>query len=245
MVGWFHRLANPNRFLQFAMALEPWAAATTIIFFSVGLCFSLFLSPADYQQGETVRIMYVHVPSAWMALFCYTGMAISSGVYIIWKHPLASLIAKETAPIGACFAFLALVTGSLWGQPMWGTWWVWDARLTSMLILLFLYIGYIALHDAFDDPYRGANSASVLALVGFINVPVIKFSVDWWNTLHQPASVFKMSGPSIHTSMLTPLLLMAIAFKAYYIWVLFVRVRCELLTGKLIRDRQRRRKLGS
>ena len=234
MVGWFHRLANPNRFLQFAMALEPWAAATTIIFFSVGLCFSLFLSPADYQQGETVRIMYVHVPSAWMALFCYTGMAISSGVYIIWKHPLASLIAKETAPIGACFAFLALVTGSLWGQPMWGTWWVWDARLTSMLILFLFFIGFISLSNSFEYSERGSRPASILAIIGAINIPIIKFSVDWWNTLHQPASILRSGGISIDTSMLIPLVFMTLAFHFYFILVVILNVKKLVNEKKLL-----------
>ncbi|MBL94849.1 MAG: heme transporter HemC [Magnetovibrio sp.] len=237
---WFSKFANPNRFLKVSSVIEPWATRFTFALFGVGLCFSLFISPPDYQQGETVRIMYVHVPSAWMALFCYTVMAICSGSYLIWKHPLASIIGKETAPIGACFTFLALATGSLWGQPMWGTWWVWDARLTSMLVLLFLYLGYIALQEAFDDRVRGSRAAAVIALVGFLNVPIIKFSVDWWNTLHQPASVFKMDGPSIHSSMLTPLFLMALAFKAYYIWLLLVRVRSELVAGKVTRWKQRK-----
>ncbi|PPR76820.1 MAG: Heme exporter protein C, partial [Alphaproteobacteria bacterium MarineAlpha3_Bin5] len=170
---WFSKFANPNRFLKVSSVIEPWATRFTFALFGVGLCFSLFISPPDYQQGETVRIMYVHVPSAWMALFCYTVMAICSGSYLIWKHPLASIIGKETAPIGACFTFLALATGSLWGQPMWGTWWVWDARLTSMLVLLFLYLGYIALQEAFDDRVRGSRAAAVIALVGFLNVPII------------------------------------------------------------------------
>jgi len=160
-------------------------------------------------------------------------------VALIWKHPLADLAAKATAPIGAGFTFLALVTGSLWGKPMWGAWWVWDARLTSMLVLLFLYLGYMALNNAFDDPARGAKSSSILALVGFVNVPIIKFSVDWWNTLHQPASVVKMGGPSIHASMLTPLLLMGVGFTTYYLWVMLIRIRYEVTNNK-IRALQRR-----
>ena len=199
----------------------------------VGLYLALVVVPADYQQGDTVRIMFVHVPSAWMAMFCYSFLAVASAVGLIWKHPLADLAAKASAPIGAGFTFLALVTGSLWGKPMWGTWWVWDARLTSMLVLLFLYLGYIALVNAFDDPTRGTRASSILVLVGFINVPIIKFSVDWWNTLHQPASVIKMGGPSIDASMLWPLLLMAVAFTTYYLWVLLIRIRAEIIGNKI------------
>lgn len=229
----FHKYANPTRFLKLASAIQPWAAGATVLFFTSGLYFSLFSSPGDYQQGETVRIMYVHVPAAWMAMFCYTAMAAAAAVSLIWKHPVADLAARSTAPIGACFTFLALFTGSLWGKPMWGTWWVWDARLTSVLILFFLYLGYMALANAFDDPARGSKASAILALVGVVNVPVIKFSVDWWNTLHQPASVVKMGGPAIHSSMLVPLILMALAFKTYYIWVLLMRIRGEINDGKI------------
>jgi len=235
-----HRFANPNRFLRLSAPVVPWLAVATVVLIGVGLYLALFVSPPDYQQGETVRIMYVHVPSAWMALFCYTGMAIAAAVGLIWKHPLADLAAKASAPVGACFTFLALFTGSLWGKPMWGTWWVWDARLTSVLVLFFLYLGYIALNNAFDDPTRGAKASSILVLVGFVNVPIIKFSVDWWNTLHQPASVARLDGPSIHPSMLWPLLLMAAGFTCYYLWVMLVRIRGEVLAGKIraIRLRQ-------
>ncbi len=236
----FHRFANPARFLRFAATVQPWLAGVTLVFLAAGLTLGLFASPADYQQGETVRIMYVHVPSAWMALFCYTALAVSCGVALIWKHPLADLAAKATAPIGACFTFLALVTGSLWGKPMWGTWWVWDARLTSVLVLFFLYLGYMALNTAFDDPARGAKSSAILALVGFVNVPIIKFSVEWWNTLHQPSSVVKMGGPAIHSSMLWPLLLMGAAFTTYYLWVLLIRIRLEVTANK-VRALQRRK----
>ena len=229
-LDWF---ANPTRFLRLARAVQPWAGAVTLLAAVSGLYFALFHSPADYQQGDSVRIMYVHVPAAWMALFCYTAMAAASAVALIWKHPLADLAGKATAPIGAAFTLLALVTGSLWGKPMWGTWWVWDARLTSVLVLFFLYLGYIALNGAFDDPTRGARASAVLALVGVINVPIIKFSVDWWNTLHQPASVIRAGGPAIHASMLTPLLLMALAFKAYYVWVVLIRIRAEIAAGKI------------
>ena len=234
------RFANPNRFMRLSAAVVPWMAGATVIFGAAGLYLGLFQAPADYQQGESVRIMYVHVPAAWMALFCYTSMAAACATGLIWKHPLADLAARSTAPIGACFTFLALITGSLWGKPMWGTWWVWDARLTSVLVLFFLYLGYMALVNAFDDPARGAKAAAVLALVGFVNVPIIKFSVDWWNSLHQPASVLKLGGPSIHPSMLAPLLLMALAFTTYYFWVLLVRLRAEIISGKIraIRLRQ-------
>ena len=236
----FHRFANPARFLRFAAAVQPWAAGATVVLLAAGLYLGLLASPADYQQGETVRIMYVHVPSAWMAIFCYTALAGACAVALIWKHPLAGLAARATAPIGAAFTFLALVTGSLWGKPMWGTWWVWDARLTSVLILFFLYLGYMALRGAFDSPARGARAAAILALVGFVNVPIIKFSVDWWNTLHQPTSVFKMDGPAIHPSMLAPLLVMALAYTAFYLWVLLLRVRGEIAASKIraIRMRQ-------
>jgi len=228
-----HGLANPARFMRYSGAILPWTAGAAVVLFIIGLYLALFASPADYQQGETVRIMYVHVPSAWMALFVYTTMAIASATALIWKHPLADLVAKAAAPIGAGFTFVCLVTGSLWGQPMWGTWWVWDARLTSMLILLFLYLGYIALVEAFDDPGKGARAAAILALVGFVNIPIIKFSVDWWNTLHQPASVSRLDGPAIDPSMLWPLLVMASAFMLYFVSLLFLRVRTEIMERKL------------
>ncbi len=228
-----HRFANPTRFLRIAGVVQPWMAWATVILGGAGLYLGLLSSPADYQQGNSVRIMYVHVPAAWMAMFCYSSMAIAAAVGLIWKHPLADVAAKATAPIGACFTFLSLFTGSLWGKPMWGTWWVWDARLTSMLVLLFLYLGYIALVNAFDDPSRGVRASSILVLVGFVNVPIIKYSVDWWNTLHQPASVMKMGGPSIDASMLWPLLLMAVAFTTYYLWVLLIRIRAEIVGNKI------------
>lgn len=236
----FHRFANPTRFQRLSKRVEPWALGLMLISFATGLYFALFSSPPDYQQGHTVRIMYIHVPAAWMALFCYTAMAAASAVALIWKHGLADVAAKATAPVGAAFTFLALVTGSLWGKPMWGTWWVWDARLTSVLVLFFLYLGYIALRGAFDDPARGAKSAAILALVGFVNVPIIKFSVEWWNTLHQPASVMRMDGPTIDAQMLVPLLLMAVAFQLYYFWILLVRIRGELIAQRVraLRHRQ-------
>ncbi|PIW31170.1 MAG: heme transporter HemC [Rhodospirillales bacterium CG15_BIG_FIL_POST_REV_8_21_14_020_66_15] len=224
--------------MKLATVVTPWLGWLTVVLCGAGLYLGLYGSPADYQQGETVRIMYVHVPAAWMALFCYTALAVSAGVGLIWRHPVAEVAARATAPIGACFTFLALLTGSLWGKPMWGTWWVWDARLTSMLVLFFLYLGYLALNSAFDDPQRGARASAILALVGLINVPIIKFSVDWWNTLHQPASIVRMGGPSVHPAMLWPLFLMIGAFTTYYLWVLMLRMRRELTASRL---RARRR----
>jgi heme exporter protein C len=192
-----HRFANPGRFMRLADRLLPWTGGLAVLAIGIGLVLGLFVAPPDYQQGESVRIMYVHVPAAWMALFVYTCIAVASAVSLIWRHPLADLAAKASSPVGAAFTFLALVTGSLWGKPMWGTWWVWDARLTSVLVLFFLYLGHMALMTAFEDPARGRKAAAVLALVGFVNVPIIKFSVDWWNTLHQPSSVLRLDGPSI------------------------------------------------
>ena len=228
-----HRYANPSRVMRLSRLLQPWLAGATVLLIAAGLYLALVASPPDYQQGESVRIMYVHVPAAWMAMFCYAALAGASAVGLIWKHPVADLAAKATAPIGASFTFLALVTGSLWGKPMWGTWWVWDARLTSVLILFFLYLGYMALQSAFDDPARGAKAAAIMALVGFVNVPIIKFSVDWWYTLHQPASVFRAGGPSIDASMLWPLGLMAAGFTTYYLYVVLVRLRAEIVAGKI------------
>jgi heme exporter protein C len=231
--GALHRFANPARFVRLARAVLPWSAGLTVVLLIAGLYLAFFGSPPDYQQGESVRLMYIHVPSAWMALFVYGVMAAASAAALIWKHPLAEVIARAAAPIGACFTFLALVTGSLWGKPMWGTYWVWDARLTSVLILFFLYLGYIALTHAFDDASRGAKAAAILALVGVVNLPIIKFSVDWWNTLHQPASVLRLGGPTIDPSMLWPLLVMALAFTAYFVSVLILRVRADLLDRRI------------
>ncbi|MCR6629597.1 MAG: heme ABC transporter permease [Magnetospirillum sp.] len=228
-----HRFANPARFMRIATLVLPWAVGVAILTLGAGLWFALVASPPDYQQGESVRIMYIHVPASWMGLFCYVAMAACSAMALIWKHPLADLIARATAPVGAAFTAICLVTGALWGKPMWGTWWVWDARLTSMLILLFLYLGYMALADAFDDPQRGQKAAAILALVGVVNVPIIKYSVDWWNTLHQPASVMKMGGPSIDASMLVPLILMAVGFHAYWVVVLILRTRAEIAGAKV------------
>jgi heme exporter protein C len=230
-----HRYANPTRFFRIANAVLPVLALICAGLFSSGLYFALFDSPADYQQGETVRIMYVHVPAAWAAMACYAAMALAGASFLIWKHILADLAARAAAPLGAGFTLIALATGSLWGQPMWGTWWVWDARLTSVLILFFLYIGYMALVNAFDDPDRGGRVGAVLALVGAVNLPIIKFSVDWWNTLHQPASVIRMDGPSIAPEMLTPLLLMAGAYFSLFGVMMILRLRA-LYAGRRLRQ---------
>ena len=228
-----HRFANPNRFSRLAAKVLPWVATGTVALFIVGLYLALFASPADYQQGETVRIMYVHVPAAWTAMACYTFIAVVSGVSLIWKHPLADIAARSAAPLGAGFTVIVLATGSLWGRSTWGTWWEWgDARLTSVLVLLFLYLGHIALTHAFDNPARGAKAAAILALVGFVNIPIIKFSVEWWATLHQPASVLRLDGPTIHPSMLTPLLIMGLAFTLYFVTLLLVRIRADLAANK-------------
>jgi heme exporter protein C len=229
----FHRFASPARFQRLADAVLPWASGLTVVLLAAGLYLALVASPADWQQGDTVRIMYVHVPSAWMAMFVYVSMALAAAASLVWKHPLADVFAKAAAPLGAAFTLLCLVTGSLWGQPMWGTWWVWDARLTSVLVLFFLYLGYIALVGAFDEPERGAKAGAILLLVGVVNIPVIRFSVDWWNTLHQPASVFRMDGPTIDPSMLWPLGTMALAFTTYFAAVVIVRMKAELAERRI------------
>jgi heme exporter protein C len=228
-----HRFANPARFLRLADLMQPWCAAAAALLIGAGLYFGLFASPPDYQQGETVRIMYVHVPSAWLALMIYVVVAAGSASFLIWKHPLGDLIARAASPVGAAFTFLCLATGALWGKPMWGAWWAWDARLTSMLILFFLYLGHIALLNAFDDPVRGAKAGAILALAGIVNVPIIKFSVDWWNTLHQPASVTRLGMPAIDPAMLLPLMLMALGFTAFFATVLFIRVRAQMAEARI------------
>jgi heme exporter protein C len=233
MTGSLHRFANPARFQRLARAVLPWCAGASVVLFAIGLYLALITSPPDYQQGDTVRIMYVHVPAAWMALGAYTTMALASAVALIWRHRLGDLIAQSAAPIGACFTVIALATGMLWGQPMWGTYWVWDARLTSVLVLLFLYLGYIALVNAFDDPERGARAGAILALVGWINVPIIKFSVDWWNTLHQPASISRFAKPALDPSIMTPLLVMAAAYMMLFTTLLLLRTRAAIIEHRL------------
>ena len=233
MAASLHRFANPARFMRLADAVLPWAVGAVAVALPTGLWLALVASPPDYQQGESVRIMYVHVPAAWMALFVYVAMAGLSAAALIWRHPLADIAARAASPLGAGFTVIALATGALWGRPMWNTWWVWDARLTSVLILLFLYLGHMALFDAFDDTTKGARAAAILALVGVVNVPIIHFSVDWWNTLHQPASVFRAGGPTISAEMLWPLFAMAAAFKIYFVAVLLLRMRGEIDAAKL------------
>ena len=228
------RFANPARFIRISAAVLPWCSWLTLLVIAAGLYLALIAAPPDYQQGEAVRIMYVHVPAAWMALNGYLFVAVASGVALVWRHPLAEVAARSAAPIGAAFTFVCLTTGSLWGRPMWGTWWVWDARLTSVLVLFFLYLGYIALVNGFDDPARGGRAGSVLALVGVVNLPIIKFSVDWWNTLHQPASVLRFGKPTIALSMLVPLLVMALGFMLLFLTLLLLHMRAELNQRKAL-----------
>jgi heme exporter protein C len=231
------RFANPTLFTNLANAILPYLWAAMAVLFAFGLYGALVTSPADYQQGETVRIMYLHVPAAWVGMMAYGFMALASGVALIFRHPLADAAAKSAAPIGAVFCFLALATGSIWGKPMWGTWWVWDARLTSMFILMLLYLGYIAIWQAIEEPHLAATIARIVALVGSIILPIIKFSVEWWNTLHQPASVFKMNGPTIDKSMLWVLLIMAIASTLLFFTLLLVSLRSEIAARKLRQHR--------
>ncbi len=227
--GFLHRFASPRYFYHTAGRLVPWLGWTCMGLLAAGLYGGLVLAPPDYQQGESYRIIFIHVPSAWMSLFVYVVMAAAGAVALIWRIKLAEVVVAASAPIGASFTFLALATGSLWGKPMWGTWWVWDARLTSELILLFLYLGVIALYGAIEDKRTASRAASVLALVGVVNIPIIHYSVVWWNTLHQGPTVTKLDAPSIHLSMLVPLLIMAVAFKLYYVTTLLMRARCEVL----------------
>ncbi|WP_099866967.1 heme ABC transporter permease [Pararhizobium haloflavum] len=225
-------LANPTRFIAFVGRVLPVLAGVTALLFAVGLVMS-FLAPEDYQQGATIRIMFVHVPAAWLSMMCYTVMTASAIGTLVWRHPLADVSARAAAPIGAIFTVLALLTGSLWGKPMWGTWWVWDARLTSVFVLLLMYLGLIALNRAMDDPSKSARVSAILILVGFINIPIIKFSVDWWNTLHQPASVVRLDGPTIHASMLYPLLVMALAFTVLFFTLHMAAMRNEILRRRV------------
>lgn len=223
----FSDLANPTRFLALADRVLPWLAALTTLCFVVGLWLS-FTTEGDYQQGETVRIMYVHVPAAWLSMMCYSVMALAALGTLVWRHPLADVSSRAAAPIGACFTFLALVTGSLWGKPMWGAWWVWDARLTSVFVLFLMYLGLMALNRAMDDPARSSRVSAVLVLVGFVNIPIIKFSVEWWNTLHQPASVLRLDGPTIDPEFLRPLVVMAIAFTLLFFTLHIAAMRNEI-----------------
>ena len=225
--------ANPARFMRLAGLLLPWIGGAAALLLAVGLYLAWFVAPADYQQGETVRIMFLHVPAAWLALFFYTIMTVSALGTLVWRHPLADVSQKAAAPIGAAFTLICLVTGSLWGKPMWGTYWVWDARLTSVLILFLMYCGTLALWQAIEEPARAARSVAILTLVGAINVPIVKFSVDWWNTLHQPASVLRAGGPAIHPSMLYPLLIMAVGFTFLGVALHLAGMRVEILRRRV------------
>ena len=229
LVRLYHRFSSPPHFYKLSSQMLPWLNIIFLILLSYGLYAGLVLAPPDYQQGDSYRIIYIHVPSAWMSLFIYVVMAITGAISLVWRMKLAEVITISSAPIGASFTFIALVTGSLWGKPMWGPWWVWDARLTSELILLFLYLGVIGLYGAIDDKRVAAKAVAILALVGVVNIPIIHYSVEWWNTLHQGPTVTKMDKPSIHISMLIPLLVMALAFKIYYIIALLQRARLELI----------------
>ena len=226
-------LANPTRFLAFSGRIEPWLAGLAATLFAIGLYLALLVAPADYQQGDSVRIMYVHVPAVILAMGCYAVMAIAALGTLVWRHPLADVAAKSAAPLGAGFTLIGLITGSIWGKPMWGTWWVWDARLTSFLVLFIMYLGLLALWRAFDDPARAGRIAAVLVLVGSINIPIIKFSVDWWNTLHQPAAVFRLDGPTIHPALLTPLLVCALGFAALFLALHLAAMRNEIMRRRI------------
>jgi heme exporter protein C len=228
-----HRFANPGRFLRLSGRVLPWVMIPAVALTITGLVWGLFVAPADWQQGDASRIMYVHVPSAWLASAGYFSLALCSVLSLVWRHPLADIAAAEISPVGAAFTALCLATGSLWGKPMWGAWWVWDARLTSVLVLFFLYLGHIALVRAFDDPTRGARAGAILALVGVINLPIIKFSVDWWNTLHQPASIGLTGSPSISASMLWPLLLCAIGYTLLFAALSLARIRAAVMERRI------------
>jgi heme exporter protein C len=225
-------LANPSRFLAVADRALPWLAAATLLAFALGLG-QVASAPNDYQQGATVKILFIHAPAAWLGLFGWGLMSIAALGTLVWRHPLADVAAKAAAPIGASFTLMCLVTGALWGRPMWGTYWVWDARLTSVLVLFLMYLGVIALWRTIDDPARAARATAVLTLVGAVNLPIIKWSVDWWNTLHQPASVLRLDGPTIHPSILTPLVIMAIAFLLLFLTLHLAAMRNEIMRRRM------------
>ena len=230
MIDYF---ANPSRFVRITNILVPWLIVAVGMLFILGLYLGLLKSPDDVVQGSAVRIMYVHVPSAWLSVFSYLLLAICSLFFIVWRHPLADILSRSIAPVGALFSLLTLLTGSIWGKPMWGTWWVWDARLTSMLILFLLFMGYIALSNAFEKSERGSRPAALLAIAGSINLPVVKFSVDWWSTLHQPASIMRTGGISIDSSMLLPLVIMFLAFQLFFILIIIFRSHSILIERKI------------
>jgi len=225
--------ANPSKFLSFADRALPWLIGMTALAFAFGIN-QVYGAPQDYQQGAVVKIMYIHVPAAWLAMFGWVVMSLASLGTLVWRHPLADVSAKAAAPVGAAFTLVCLVTGSLWGRPMWGTYWVWDARLTSVLVLFLMYLGVIALWRSIEDPGRAARAAAILTLAGAINLPIIKFSVDWWNTLHQPASVIRVGGPTIHPDLLIPLLVMAFAAA-----LLFTALHIAIMRNEILRRRIR------
>jgi heme exporter protein C len=225
-------LANPSRFLSFTDRALPWLIGATALLFAIGL-YLVSLAPDDYQQGATVKIMFIHVPAAWLAMFGWTVMTISALGTLVWRHPLADVAAKAAAPIGAAFTLLCLISGSLWGRPMWGTYWVWDARLTSVFVLFLMYLGVIALWRTIEEPTRAGRVVAILTLVGAINIPIIKYSVEFWNTLHQPASVMRLDGPTIHASILVPLLIMAVAFTLLFVTLHFAAMRNEILRRRV------------
>jgi heme exporter protein C len=220
--------ANPQRFLGLSNWLLPITIVLAVIVSAVGVIWSMVYAPADYQQGETARIMYIHVPSAWIAVGAYTGMAIGSVSFLVWGHALGDIAAKVMAPIGAAFTALCLATGSIWGRPTWGTWWEWDGRLTSVLVLFFLYLGYMALRSALDETSKASKAAAILCLVGTINIPIIRFSVEWWNTLHQKASIVRTGGPSLDPSLLHPLLVMGVAYLLIFAALTLAAMRAEI-----------------
>lgn len=225
----FHRWGSPPTFYRFAGRLMPWLAIPAWLLLAHGLYASLLLAPADYQQGEGFRIIYVHVPAAWLSLFIYTSMAVSGAIALIWRMKVAEIYVVDAAPAGAGFTAVALLTGMLWGKPMWGAWWVWDARLTSELILLFLYLGVIALSRAIPDKRSAARACSVLAIVGVINVPIVHYSVEWWNTLHQGASITRFDKPAMPAEMLWPLLELSVGTMLFYGWTILLRMRGTIL----------------
>lgn len=228
---------SPTRFSTICRYALPISAFLTFFLIPLGLYFALFASPPDYLQGDMVRVMYIHVPSAWAALSAYLIIALCNGAFLVWRNPLLSILAKAATPIGACFTAITLLTGMLWGKPTWGAWWVWDARLTSVLILFFFYLGLLALMSAFDDQERSAKAAALLSLVGVVNIPIVKFSVDWWNTLHQPASVFRLKGAAIAPEMLLPLAMMAIGLMAFFIYLWLIRAQTSVMARKLLYNR--------
>ena len=225
-------LANPSRFLALSSRLMPWLVAATLIGFAIALP-KAWLAPDDYQQGATVKIMFIHVPGAWLGIFGWVLMSAAALGTLVWRHPLADVAAKAAAPIGAAFTLMCLVTGSLWGRPMWGTYWVWDARLSSVLVLFLMYLGVIALWRTMDDPTRAARAAAVFTLDGAINIPIIKFSVDWWNTLHQGASVLRLGGSRLDISFLVPLIAMVIAFTLLFITLHVAAMRNEIMRRRI------------